>query len=65
VVFGLQAGGGCYLGTDLKRAQMFGAAKLCDAVCLGDSTQTCGGHWTNEVYMLAGRHLLFSWAGLG
>ena len=61
-VFGLQAGYQCFLGGNLTGAMAAGKADTCSDKCEGDPALTCGGGWSNEVYvakeLLAGRMVL-------
>lgn len=50
-VFGVQNGGECYVGDDLLRAQILGPA-ACTMPCQGNTSETCGGGYSNNVYTL-------------
>eukprot|EP01064_Diplonema_japonicum_P030269 TRINITY_DN50_c0_g1_i9.p1 TRINITY_DN50_c0_g1~~TRINITY_DN50_c0_g1_i9.p1 ORF type:complete len:771 (+),score=162.79 TRINITY_DN50_c0_g1_i9:95-2314(+) len=49
---GLQYGKQCWCGDDLSTSTRT-VMSQCDDPCSGDSTQTCGGGWRNQVYSLS------------
>lgn len=48
----LQAGAQCFGGQDLEIGRYI--TRDCSTPCTGNSAETCGGPWTNAIYLLTG-----------
>ncbi|GIM12682.1 hypothetical protein Vretimale_15979, partial [Volvox reticuliferus] len=52
-IFSVQYGEDCHGGYDLQAATRMGPSTVCNMACTGNRSQTCGGLYSNFIYIFA------------